>query len=59
MAIGYSRHSSIGTFGSIILGWRKDRQDGLDLELKVEELELKLQEANRKLNADRPVLTQE
>jgi hypothetical protein len=47
--------SSICTFTSVLFGWRQDRRDRHHLELQVKELELKLQEANRKVNAHAPV----
>jgi hypothetical protein len=44
------RHfSSISTGANIFFGWRKDRRDGRELELKVKELELKLREDELKL----------
>jgi hypothetical protein len=39
--------TAIGTFAAVFFGWRGDRRQARELELKVKELEIKLQEAGR------------
>ena len=39
-------------FACMVFGWRRDRRDGRHLELRVRELELKLQEADQKNHSD-------
>ena len=41
--------SSIGTFSTILLGWRQDRRQVKELGLKTKELELKIKELELKL----------
>jgi hypothetical protein len=45
----------IGTFSTIFLGWRLDRRQAKELELKTKELELKIKELELKLlSAQKP-----
>jgi hypothetical protein len=40
--------SGIGTASTILLGWRADRRQAKEFKLKIEQLELQLQEARMK-----------
>jgi uncharacterized membrane protein YbhN (UPF0104 family) len=54
LAYGALFLSAVAALSGVFFGWRKDRREAKDLELKTKELEIKLRELESRLNGRLP-----